>query len=884
MKSRILFFFRGAFGITFVAAAGLACSVFVALYLHNAEHAEIRQETERRATLRHALLRESLGEYHNALFALRLLIENSVDLSLAEFNHAAADILARSAGIQAVQWAPILQAETLPPFVTRVRSTLFPDFSINQLGPSGRLEPLAPEPRYRYAPITYVHPLKGNEATVGYDIFTAPTADTLAFALANQPATALSQPFRLIQGGEGVVLACVAKRLPADVPPPNGGQGIVQIVLRIEESIRRQWNLTPNYTLDVLLADDTASSHPFYLQIANRLIPEAVLPDTPADFLTPDTISHELRIGGRTWRAYYRPNAAWLASHRHPGPYLTFFGGLGLTSLTILYLVGMRRRHDQIRRQVEERTAELNESRILLNAIIDHNPASIWVKDTSLRYCIANHTFARYHHLDRDQILGLTDDALYDSQEARTIQESDRQVLASAAPLSLEATFTAKGHNAVFLVSKFPIRNTDGVISAVAGIATDITALRAAESATLVAERRLQESRKLESLGVLAGGVAHDFNNLLTGILGHANLARLGLPPAAPAQQSLAQIEISVQRAAELCQQMLAYSGRGRLAINTIQLGLLVQDTVGLIRHTVSPAATLRLELADALPPVSGDSVQLRQIIMNLVLNAAESLPEGRGTVTLRTRLVAADAALFATCVSTPDLPSGDYLCLEISDDGSGMPPDTLARIFEPFFTTKFTGRGLGLAATLGIVRSHNGALAVSSIQGQGTSFRLYLPVAPGSPDSPSSGLSAGFSAQRSRSSATAPHLLLVDDDDSVRETAAILLASLGYRVTTAADGAQALDRFSSEPRSFAAAIVDLTMPGLGGIEVLARLRLARPDLPVLIISGYSEHDVRLDSTVAHRVDFLSKPFTLEQLRDKLHALLGPNPESGPQG
>jgi PAS domain S-box-containing protein len=876
LKNRITTFFRGGLGITFVATLGLASSTIAAFNLKLADDVAIRQEIERRATLRHALLNESLSEYDSALFALRLLIENSTDLSQAEFNQAAGDITNRSTGIQAIQWAPVLHPDTLASFVAHARTAISPDFTVRQLGPDGQLEPLSPTPRDHYAPITYVYPLAGNETTIGYDIFTAPASTTLALAYANPHSTFLSQPFNLIQGGEGVILACVADRPASGIPAPNGGPGIVQIVLRLEDAIRRQWNLTPNSTIDVLLADITTPlNHPFFLQIAGRLKPETKLPDEPAGFITPETINYELRIGGRTWRAYYRPNPEWVASRSHRGAYLTLFGGTGLTLLTVLYLVSLRRRHEHIRRQVAERTAELNESRLLLNAIIDHNPSSIWVKDTSLRYRIVNHTFARYHQLDRDQIIGQTDDRFYSPEETRQIIETDHQVLSSGTAFSFESHFSLKkSATATFLVSKFPIHNSVGVIDGIAGIATEITALRAAEAATLIAERRAQESRKLESIGVLAGGVAHDFNNLLTGILGHANLARLTLDPASPTQESLAQIEIAVQRAAELCQQMLAYSGRGRLSVKPIQLGHLVQDTISLIRHSLPPAAEILLEVAHLLPPVSVDAVQLRQITMNLVLNAAEALVDGRGTVTLRTRLVAADPALFATCVAHPDLPSGDYLCLEISDTGSGMPPDTLARIFEPFFSTKFTGRGLGLAATLGIVRSHNGALAVSSTPGQGTSFRLYLPALPELQPSTVSPGSDVTPSPRPPQLPGAPHLLLVDDDESVRDTAALLLASIGYKITTAPDGPQALVRFAARPGSFDAAIVDLTMPGLGGVEVLERLRLLRPGLPVLIISGYSEQDVRLDPAISQRVDFLSKPFSLEQIRDKLKTLI----------
>ncbi|MEQ2006185.1 MAG: PAS domain S-box protein, partial [Limisphaerales bacterium] len=245
-------------------------------------------------------------------------------------------------------------------------------------------------------------------------------------------------------------------------------------------------------------------------------------------------------------------------------------------------------------------------------------------------------------------------------------------------------------------------------------------------------ELKLQETQKLESLGVLAGGIAHDFNNLLTSILGNASLARMDLPPRSPVEHSLEQIEKASLRAADLCRQMLAYAGKGRFVVQPFDLTQLVQDTAHLLQVSVSKKAVLKFDLDAGLPPVLADASQLRQIVMNLVINASEAIGDRSGVIALSTGLVRADRRYLADTHLAGNLPEGDYVFLEVSDTGCGMTPELRARIFEPFFTTKFAGRGLGLAAVLGIVRGHRGALRVYSEPGKGSSFKLLLPIAPG--------------------------------------------------------------------------------------------------------------------------------------------------------
>ena len=870
LEDKLPAFLRGRLGIALVGLVGFSLSIGIALALRLTEDRGIRQEFERRAELRIELLRANLKEYDGALFAFRLLAENSDFISPEEFAHAARRLISRVGEIQAVQWAPVVSRADLPDFAAGMRDLLGPDFTLRERTADGTLRPLlAPSPRDEHAIISYIYPAEGNEAALGYDIFTAPSAPTLRQARARPGVFGLSAPFPLVQGGHGVVFCLYLS--PANRRPPvsSGGGGFVQIVLRINAGFAELFNYSIRPVHDTLIVDITdGAALPIYVHREQGRT--ALLPDAdPSAFANADTVVRDLPIGGRLWRIYFRPNRDWIASRRTLAPALSIIGGGLLTLVSMAYFRNLGRQTRRIRREVETRTAELTESRTLLDEIIDHNPSAIWVKDVAFRYQLVNLSFAACYGRDRSDILGRTDEGLHSPDHVRQMEALDARILATGETVSFEESYEMPAGRRTYLVSKFPVRRIDGGISGVAGIATDITALREAEAQQLAIERKLQETQKLESLGILAGGVAHDFNNLLTGILGHANLVRVQLPADHPLQASLRQIENASLRAAELCRQMLAYSGRGRLDVRSVELGELVRETTPLLELSLARRARLHFDLAPALPLVVADLTQIRQIIMNLVINASEALIDGDGDITLRTRSVRADASLFATCVLAPELPVGDYVLLEVSDNGCGMRRETLARIFDPFFTTKFTGRGLGLAAVLGIVRGHQGALHVESAPGRGTAFRLYFPAAPGA--------DLDRAALASRPVAAAPaglRILLVDDEPAVRETVAQLLEACGHAVTACADGDAALRAFSA-PETIDAAIIDLTMPGLGGVELLRCLREKKPDLPALVISGYTEQEGAADRFLSSpHVAFLPKPFSLSDLRTSLDNLL----------
>ncbi len=424
------------------------------------------------------------------------------------------------------------------------------------------------------------------------------------------------------------------------------------------------------------------------------------------------------------------------------------------------------------------------------------------------------------------------------------------------------------GQKITLLSSSAPLFDEERRVRGAVGAFMDITASKRAEEERLKVERKLLDAQKLESLGVLAGGIAHDFNNLLTGVLGNASMARAELSPSSAVQSYVEQIEKAAMRAADLCKQMLAYSGKGRFVLDDIDLSELVAETTHLLVASMSKRAKLKFHLADSLPVVRADATQIRQIVMNLVINASEAIGDRDGQVTIQTGELEASSAYLASAFSAPELAPGRYCFVEVSDDGCGMDSNTLARIFDPFFTTKFTGRGLGLAAVLGIVRGHKGTIKVYSEAGKGTTFKILLP---------GQGMSSKTVSQIVRPKADwtgSGTILVVDDEDSVRAVAIRMVEKLGFNAVPAVDGREGLMRFT-EDEGIVAVLLDLTMPRMDGEETFRELRLIRPAVKVVLMSGFNEQDAINRFTGKGLAGFLQKPFRVDDLREKLRGILG---------
>ena len=400
-------------------------------------------------------------------------------------------------------------------------------------------------------------------------------------------------------------------------------------------------------------------------------------------------------------------------------------------------------------------------------------------------------------------------------------------------------------------------------------VARDITREVHREEERLKLARQMQEAQRLESLGVMAGGITHDFNNLLTPILGDAELALLDLPPDSPVRPRIEQIRHAAKRAAALTRQMLAYSGQVPVSVEPISISRLVDEMAQLLEGTVSGKAALVYELSDDLPAVEGDIAQLSQVVMNLITNATEAVREGAGRIRLRTGMVEAEKVDRSRIVGGGEPTARNFVFFEVIDDGCGMNAETQSKIFDPFYTTKFTGRGLGLAAVVGIVRSHGGMIEIDSEVGRGTRFRVLFPAATRAVVVAAPQTRPPF--EQWRASGT---VLVVDDDVGVRALLDATLRRVGLTVLLASDGREGVELFRRHADEIRAVVLDRTMPDIGGEEAFDEIRRIRPGARIMLISGYSE-----ERAAWHFIDkgldaFLHKPFEPSVLLEKIRRIV----------
>ena len=393
----------------------------------------------------------------------------------------------------------------------------------------------------------------------------------------------------------------------------------------------------------------------------------------------------------------------------------------------------------------------------------------------------------------------------------------------------------------------------------------DLTERKCAEEQRINLEKQLLHAQKLESLGVLAGGIAHDFNNILMAIMGYADLALMRINKESPAADNLHRIVQAAARAADLAKQMLAYSGKGKFVVEDINLNTLLDEMLHMLEVSISKKAVLRLNLHQHLPTVEADATQMRQIIMNLVINASEAIGEKSGVIAITTGCMDCDRSYLKDIWLDENISEGLYVYLEIADSGCGMDKETMAKLFDPFFTTKFTGRGLGMAAVLGIVRGHKGAIKIYSELNRGTTFKILLPA--------SSRPAEIFNGTRHHDGWKGEGtVLLVDDEETVRGIGTEMLKELGFTVITADDGREGVEQFKQNP-DISFIILDLTMPHMDGEQCFRELRQINPDVKVILSSGYNEQEVTQKFVGKGLAGFIQKPYKLSILEEAIRKI-----------
>jgi len=529
----------------------------------------------------------------------------------------------------------------------------------------------------------------------------------------------------------------------------------------------------------------------------------------------------------------------WSSARMHPGA----SGEPAHINGVIVDITSRRRAEDELREQAQ---------------LLDLAHDAILALDRRGRICFWNRGAEQMYGYSRDEALGMVAHELLQTQSPDPLHEVERMVV-DRGHWEGELTHTRKDGSRLVVSTRWAARlGASGEHLGWLEINTDITERRRIEE-------QLRHTQKLESLGVLAGGVAHDFNNLLTGILGNASLALDRIQEPNPHRELIEEVMRAAERAADLTRQLLAYAGKGRFVMRNVDLAALVKEMSGLVQTSIAKRVQVRLQLEE-VPPVFADQGQMQQIVMNLVINAAEAVgPEG-GTVLVRTAVQPVDEQYIGTMSSAGELlRPGNYVMLEVHDSGCGMDEEVVKKIFDPFFTTKFAGRGLGLSAVLGIVRSHLGALKVYTQPGRGSTFKLLFPV----------------SKQSGTESPIEPvgdlvgtgTVLVVDDEEVVRRAARHALERYGYQVLMANDGREAIEIYQREPE-ITLVLLDLTMPVMSGEETLRQLQTMNSEVRVLLTSGYNEVEAVQRFAGKGFAGFIQKPYTAASLAERVKEVM----------
>jgi PAS domain S-box-containing protein len=542
---------------------------------------------------------------------------------------------------------------------------------------------------------------------------------------------------------------------------------------------------------------------------------------------------------------------------------------------------GLEQRVQERTRDLENENAErkrteiaLRETYSQLQTLIQSIPDVIHVKGVDGRIRICNKAFARLVGRKPAEILGRTDSELMPKEAAEFCRKTDEETLTKRkATRHADRSYVKDGKTLYFETIKAPLFDESGTVTGLVAVSRDITEQRNKDEEKRKIEAQLVQAQKMEAVGILAGGIAHDFNNLLTAIIGSAEMALRNRTESDPLTKDLHEILAAGERAAELTRQLLYFSRKQHMRYVTFSLNSLIDNLFGVFHRIIGEDIQLFTELAPDLWSIRGDKGTVEQVVMNLIVNARDAMPKG-GRVTLKTENVT---------IGETDRPwltdpkPGQYVRLSVSDTGCGMNKETQDHIFEPFFTTKEVGKGtgLGLSVVYGILKQHGGWVNVYSEPNMGSTFKIYIPAVIVS--EPSDDDSTEEAQPLEGIKGKGERILLIEDEKRLSEFIKRALCENGYAVIEAMDGAEAMRVFEAEGHRFDLVLSDVVLPGIGGLDLMDALLEKKPDLKVLLSSGYTDHKSQWPIIEEKGYRFLQKPYNLIELLKAIRETLIPD-------
>jgi PAS domain S-box-containing protein len=816
----------------------LLLTLITALLIHDADKKSRETVFRTQAQIKSEVYTDVFQDLGHSLDVLTHFFESSENVSREEFS-SFCDPFIRQNSIQACVWLPEVPSGEAARFTAQVDEKDLPGFSIWQLDESGGRIPAQGDHLY---PALYIAPQSGHEKALGYNLYSEPLRKAAIDEALRTSLAAATAPINLILPGtpEGFII----------FKPVSSKQqkGMVGFAVRPATLFANQAYSTAGETagLHVALFHLRAGNPPRWLACPR----EGCAGNCWRELSKGLHAAIPVFAFGQTYTLLIAPEAKWLAAHPLRGGQTALMVGLVLTLLLTALIDILATRPYKLEKLVQQRTAEL----LRLSTAIEQSPEAVVITDPDGTIQYVNPAFERITGYSSPEAIGRNSGILKSGQHDASFYSDLWKTISSGK--IWEGRFVNKRKDGIFYTedaSISPVRDPSGTITGYVAVKRDITS-------ELAKEEQFRQSQKMEAVGHLAGGIAHDFNNILQAILGFSEILQARLTKDSEECRNAFEIQKAARRAAEITQHLLAFSRKQPVDRKRINLNAAIRDAEVLLQLLLGNKSKCILELSPSPQEVYADHSQITQIIMNLAVNARDAMPDG-GRLTIATENITFDPL---SAAALPGAEPGTFVCLSVTDTGCGISREAKEHLFEPFFTTKEVGRGtgLGLAVVYGIVKQNKGWLHVYSEEGEGTTFKVYLPVCEAAiQEKPADRTNNG-------------RILLVEDAAETRNLVIRILNTSGYETVATASAEEALELFRRQKGDFDLLFSDMTLPAKSGLELADELRAENPNLPVLLYSGYQDQRERWTKLESKGYRFLQKPFAVTGLLAAVHDAL----------